>query len=125
MIALYIFLGIIGAALVLYVFPNLLIASVVYRILLVRTSKKKWSRNCSWDDEEQKKMFALGEEWGKEREKYHERVSIKSGKFNLVGEYFDFGYKKAVIIIPGRMETCVYSYYLPLLTKNSAITCLR
>ncbi len=111
MIALYICSGIIGAALVLYVFPNLLIASVLYRILLVRTSKKKWSRNCSWEDEEQQKMFALGEEWGKVREKYHERVSVKSGKFTLVGEYFDFGYEKAVIIIPGRMETCVYSYY--------------
>ena len=121
MIALYICSGIIGAALVLYVFPNLLIASVLYRILLVRTSKKKWSRNCSWEDEEQKKMFALGEEWGKERENYHERVSVKSGKFTLVGEYFDFGYE---LLFPAEWKRACIRIILPILTKNSAITCL-
>ena len=120
MIALYIFLGIIGAALVLYVFPNLLIASVVYRILLVRTSKKKWSRNCSWDDEEQKKMFALGEEWGKEREKYHERVSIKSGKFKRIEDASPAG-----VLFRAEWKRACIRIILPLLTKNSAITCLR
>lgn len=111
MIGLYIALGIVGGVLVFYVFPNLLVATVLYAKLLVRTSKKKWARNCSWDDEEQIKMFAIGEEWGIEHEKYHSQVSVRSGKYNLVGEYFDFGYDKAVIVVPGRMETCVYSYY--------------
>lgn len=111
MIALYIVLGIVGAGLIFYVIPNVFIATVVFVKLLVRTSKKKWSRNCSWDNEEQRQMFAIGEEWGKAHEKYHSQVSIRSGRFTLVGEYFDFGNDKAVIIVPGRMETCVYSYY--------------
>ena len=36
--------------------------------------------------------------------------TAKSG-FHLVGEYFDFGEKKSVIIIAGRMESLLYSYY--------------
>ncbi len=111
MIALYIVLGIIGGALLMYIFLTVLVSIILFEILLVRTSKEKWSRNCSWDDEEQRTMFARGEEWGAEREEYHSQVSVQSGKFKLVGEYFDFGNDKAVIVVPGRMETCVYSYY--------------
>lgn len=111
MIALYVLLGVLGAALLFYVFPNVLIATVIYEKLLVRTNKKKWDRNCSWDDDEQIKMFAIGEEWGENHQEYHTQVSVRSGRFNLVGEYFDFGHDKAVIIVPGRMETCVYSYF--------------
>lgn len=111
MIALYICLGIIGAALVFYVIPNMFVAAIVFNILLVRTNKKKWSRSCSWDDPEQERMFAEGEQWGKDNDAYHRRVSVKNGRLNLVGEYFDFGFSKTVIIVPGRMETCVYSYY--------------
>ena len=29
----------------------------------------------------------------------------------LVGEWFDYGFDKTVIILPGRRETLVYSYY--------------
>lgn len=88
-----------------------LIARHIYRILLVRTIPDKWSRECSWDDEEQREMFRIGLKWGEKNEAYHKRVSVTSDGLRLVGEYFDFGYKKAVIVIPGRMETCAYSYY--------------
>lgn len=124
MIALYILLGIIVAFLVLYVIPNLLIAFIIFRILLVRTSKKKWDRNCSWDDEEQQRMFEIGEMWGKENEQYHRSVSIMSGKYKLYGEYFDFGCDKTVIIVPGRMETCVYSYFFAPPYKKSGYNVL-
>lgn len=111
MIALYICLGVVGAFLLFYGFPNLLISGVLYQKLLVRTNKKKWSRECSWDDEEQREMFARGEAWGRENAAFHRSVSVKSGRLRLAGEYFDFGFRKAVIIVPGRMETCVYSYF--------------
>ena len=68
-------------------------------------------REVSWDEPEQKRMFAEGKEWGDENEKYRKSVGITSDKFKLVAEYFDFGYKKAVIVIPGRMESGTYSYY--------------
>lgn len=111
MIALYIVLGVVGAFLLFFVAPNLLISGVLFQKLLVRTNKEKWSRHCSWDDEEQREMFARGEAWGQENAAFHRSVNVKSGKFRLAGEYFDFGFRKAVIIVPGRMETCVYSYF--------------
>lgn len=110
MLALYISLGVL-AFLLLAVAPFILISRKIYTVLLVRKNKEKWSRECSWDDEEQREMFRIGLEWGKENEQFHKQVTVKSDGFKLVGEYFDFGNKKAVIIIPGRMETCAYSYY--------------
>lgn len=108
---LYIILGLIAAFLLFYVLPNLVISVAMFYILLVRTSKKKWSRSVSWDNEEQKKMFSEGEKWALGNEKFRKRITIKNKRFSLVGEYFDFGFKKAVIIVPGRMETCTYSCY--------------
>lgn len=111
MIALYIVLGIIGAFLLFYVFPTLLVSNIIYTVLFIRNKKDKWGREVSWDDEEQKRMFAEGRAWGDENEKYRKSVGITSEKFKLVAEYFDFGNKKAVIVIPGRMESGTYSYY--------------
>ncbi|MBO7519234.1 MAG: hypothetical protein J6T73_00505 [Clostridia bacterium] len=92
--------------------PVLILSSVIYTKLLVRTSKKKWGRECSIpEDEEYLRMFNIGMEWD---EKYRTRktpVDIKNGRFHLFGEYFDFGSNKAVIIIAGRMESLLYSYY--------------
>ena len=111
MIALYVCLGVLGAILVFYIFPTLFVSSVIYTILFVRTSKKKWSRNCSEDDEEQLRMFDEGKAWGEQNKEYCRSVEIKSGRYRLAAEYFDFGNKKCVIVIPGRMESGTYSYY--------------
>ena len=111
MIVLYITLGIIGAILFFYVIPTLIISNVIYTILFVRTNKEKWSRTVSWDDEEQRIMFAQGQEWGEKYDKFRKTVQIKSQKFNLVAEYFNFGSDKVVVVIPGRMESGTYSYY--------------
>lgn len=111
MIALYIVLGIIGAFLLFFFIPTMVVSNVIYTVLLVRVNKDKWSRTVSWDNEEQRQMFAIGEEWGKKYDEYRKTISITSCGFKLVAEYFDFGFDKAVIIIPGRMESGTYSYY--------------
>ena len=91
---------------------ELLIAGVIYTVLLVRTSKKKWDRDVKLpDDEEYKEMYYESLEWGKLYEDYKREVEVKSGRFRLVGEYFDFGGEKAAIIIAGRTESLKYSYY--------------
>lgn len=102
-----------GASLVLFwIASYFIVAAIVYNILLVRTSPQKWSRECSLkDDEEQKRMYAAGNEWC---DRYSDKlceVSITSDGFRLVGEYINFGFDKAVIIIAGRTEGCKYSYY--------------
>lgn len=85
---------------------------IIYRILLVRTKKSKWQRECSWTkDKEQVEMFDDGKKWLKTYEKNLFNVKIKNDGFTLVGIYFDFGYEKSVIIIAGRSESCLYSCY--------------
>ena len=111
MLALYIILGILGAVILFYILPTFIISNVIFTVLFIRNKPDKWSRTVSWDDEEQRIMFARGEEWGKQYDKYRKTVSITSQKFKLIGEYFDFGNDKAVIVIPGRMESGTYSYY--------------
>lgn len=103
---------VLAAVLLLFVGPVAVLSYILYRILLVRTGPEKWGRECSLpEDEEYKRMFDIGAEWfGNNRNAKHD-VSIVSDGYKLAGEYFDFGYDKAVIVIPGRMESCVYSYY--------------
>lgn len=107
-----ILLAFIGSGILFWISSYFIIAAVLYRILLVRTSADKWTRECSLtDDDEQKRMYAEGIAW---HDQYLDRISevkIVSDGFHLFGEYVDFGFEKAVIIVPGRMEGCKYAYY--------------
>ena len=92
--------------------PPFFLAKKKYTELLVRTSKDKWTRQCSWpSDDEQAEMYRRGEAWAAKHADRKKDVDIYSGKLHLFGEYYDFGFDRAVIIIPGRMEACGYSYY--------------
>ena len=116
---LYIVLAVVGGAAVLWFLSTILVSSIIYTILLVRTSKKKWARGCSWNNEEQQRMFDEGEQWERKNQPFHKTLSVVSDKFKLIGEYYDFGSDKAVIIVPGRMETCTYScYFAPQYEKS-------
>lgn len=97
---------------VLFIIPNLLIAIILYRLMLVRTHKSKWSRGYKKiKGKDQENMYFRGIEWAKENEDFKSEVSVCNNGLNLYGEYFNFGFKKAVIIIPGHSEGCKYSYY--------------
>lgn len=93
----------------IYTYP---ISKRVYKTQLVRTEPEKWGRVCSApENEEQLQMWNAGIEWANQyREKVIE-VETQNDGFNLYGEYFDFGGDKCVIILPGRCESLVYSYY--------------
>lgn len=99
--------------LVVVVIPELVLAGVIYSILLVRTSKKKWGREVKLPegDDEYRGMYYEGLEWGELYSDYKREVEVKSGRLRMVGEYFDFGGEKAAIIIAGRTESLKYSYY--------------
>ncbi len=85
---------------------------IIYHILLVRPNKKKWARECSAPElEEPAEMFRVGGEWGNANADKKIEVDIVNQGYHLFGEYFDFGYDKAVIILGGRMESCLYGYY--------------
>ncbi len=107
-----IWLWILIIVLVGFVIPEIVLAGVIYSVLLVRTSKKKWGRDVDLpDDEEYIGMYREGLEWGELYSDYKRDVEVKSGRLRLVGEYFDFGGEKAAIVIAGRMESLKYSYY--------------
>lgn len=89
-----------------------IVSKKVYENQLVRTSKDKWGKGCSAPDNvEQVQMFEQGEAWYAENEKYGIDVKVRSEGLNLVGKYLDFGFKRAAIIIAGRTESYLYSYY--------------
>ena len=101
-----------GAVIFLGILPVAVLGYILYAVLLVRNKPDKWGRECSLpEDAEYKSMFDIGMEWYEKNKNAKQDVGITSCGFRLVGEYFDFGYDKAVIIIPGRMESLLYSYF--------------
>lgn len=89
----------------------LILSAVLYSALLVRTKKEKWGRDVSMpEDPEYVAMYNEGLKWGNAYESHCRELDIKNGRLRLFGKYFDFGSDKAVIIIPGRMECCSYSF---------------
>ena len=88
------------------------VASIIYKKLLVRETPDKWSREAPLpDDDEYKSMFAIGREWFEKYKDCRREVSVESDGLHLAGEFFDFGSNRAAIIIAGRTETLLYSYY--------------
>lgn len=92
-----------------YTYP---IAKRVYEEQLVRTSPEKWGRTCSFpDDSEQVQMWNEGIAWMEENRSRITELQIENDGLQLYGQYFDFGADRCVIILPGRCESLVYSYY--------------
>lgn len=92
-----------------YTYP---IAKRVYKEQLVRTSPDKWGRTCSFpDDEEQVQMWHDGIAWMERNKERITELHIENDGLNLFGQYFDFGADRCVIILPGRCESLIYSYY--------------
>lgn len=95
-----------------FIAPAFVLSSVIYSAVLVRTNPAKWSREISMpEDRELSLIYADGREWVKDKKEFMTEVSIENDGLKLVGEYYDFGAKNAVIIIPGRMEGLRYSYH--------------
>lgn len=89
-----------------------LLSGVLYTVLLVRTGKNKWARRCSMpSDPEQVDIYDRGWKWHETYGDCAKPVEIRNDGLKLVGEYYDFGCDRAVIIAVGRTETLLYSYY--------------
>ena len=100
-----------AVAATLYLLSLVVIPKILYNILLTRKKKGKWGRECSLDDPIQRKMYDDGCAWGAKCEAYKKDVHIFYNGANLYGEYFDFGNRRAVVIIGGRQESLRYAYY--------------
>ncbi len=108
----WVLFGLVMAVLFFGVFPTAIMSWFLYRALLVRRKKEEWARRCSMpSDPIQVELFETGMAWGKEHEACQKSLDMMNEGLHLYAEYFDFGSKKAVIILPGRMESCLYSLY--------------
>lgn len=88
------------------------IAKKVYNDMLVRTTPDKWGRRCSApENEEHLEMWNRGCAWADEHKDCMQEVTVTNDGLKLCGEYYDFGFDRSVIIIPGRSESLMYSYY--------------
>lgn len=89
------------------------IAKKQYSEMFIRTSPDKWARgNSCPENEEHSVMFNAGMKWGEENASYKENIEITSKDgLKLKGEYFNFGYDRAALILAGRAETVLYCYY--------------
>lgn len=106
----------VAAVIALLVVPMLIvtlpIAKKVYNHTLVRTDQEKWGRCCSdTTNEEQVQMWDTGCQWAEKYKNNMKEVSVENEGLKLFGEYYDFGSDKCVIVLPGRCESLMYSYY--------------
>lgn len=98
--------------LVNFLIVPLIISKKIATHYLSRKSKEDWGHRCSDETNyDQRIMWDKGLEWAKENESRKSELQIENEGYKLFGAYFDFGYNKAVIIVPGRTESYSYSYY--------------
>ena len=91
-----------------------IVPGLVTKMIIARTKPTKFSRNEPSDLKNEDMLFMWKEALKfKEENKDKEtdvRVTSEDG-LHLAGLYYDFGSDIAVIIVPGRPETCIYSLY--------------
>lgn len=116
MVALYIVLGILAAGLLFGLFPivfvGFVVAHILYRLQWAKSEKHKFDRGCSDPTIDYHfDMYNKGMAYRETVKQFIKDVDIFNDGLHLFGEYYDFGNDKAVIILPGRMETCYYDAF--------------
>jgi len=99
----------------------LVVTSILIFMLLVlliffntsyRNPLKKRTRECTRKkDESQMRMFSEGVAWADKFKNTTEQLHIVNDGLNLYGEYINFGFDKCAVILQGRGESLLYSYY--------------
>lgn len=110
--AVWIFIGVFLVLNVAFaIFSPIATAYIVFQHTMVRRNKEMWGRECSDPDPEQISMYETGLQWEEaHRDRKRELHMVNEG-LNLYAEYFDLGFDRAVIVIPGRTEGLRYGYY--------------
>lgn len=121
-------------AIVLFILLNLVIMLLYTNKIATRLFYNQWRRDdlskymrgCSDKDfDYHVDMFNQGMAYRKTiLDKVHE-VKIIVNEDRLTGEYYDFGFNRTIIIMPGRMETALYGafYAEPLIKAGYNVLC--
>ena len=119
--------ALLGAGLLVSVVLTFIIAYKVYSRTLMRGKSGSWGReHCSEPGNPAlETMWKRGLKWSESDKSFIKELSIKSKDgLKLVGQWFDYGFEKTVVILPGRRETLVYSYYYAQPYKNCGVNVL-
>lgn len=85
---------------------------VIFCHTIYRNPKKKRTRECTdRKDGQQIRMFEEGINWAKQYKGITDELCIVNDGLNLYGEYINFGFDKCTVILQGRTESLLYSYY--------------
>ena len=91
-----------------------IVAYIVYSKTLMRGKSGTWGReHCSEPGcVPLETMWERGLKWQEKNKTFIKELEIKSKDgLKLVAEWFDYGFDKTVIILPGRREVLIYSYF--------------
>lgn len=90
---------------------NLIAARIIFWNTLTRKKGDTWSREVSFPAPELHEMYDVGVGYmNLFADKKIDLHTVNEG-LNLYSEYYNFGYDRTVIIVPGRTEGLIYSYY--------------
>jgi len=110
----WVIVGIYAAA--IFVLVSILMFLLLVLLIFLNTSYrsplKKRTRECTRKkDESQMRMFSEGIAWAENFKDITEQLHIVNDGLNLYGEYINFGFDKCAVILQGREESLLYSYY--------------
>ena len=90
----------------------MLLVLLIFLNTSYRSPLKKRIRECTRkNDESQMRMFYEGVAWSEKFKDITEQLHIVNDGLNLYGEYINFGFDKCAVILQGREESLLYSYY--------------
>jgi len=90
----------------------LLLVLLIFINTTYRSSFKEKNRECTRKkDASQVRMFFEGVAWAENFKDITKELHIVSDGLNLYGEYINFGFDKCAVILQGRGESLLYSYY--------------
>ena len=89
-----------------------LIFIMIFYHTMYRNPKKKRVRECTnTKDDQQMRMFEEGSTWAKQYRDITKELHIVNDGLHLYGEYINLGFDKCAVILQGRTESLLYSYY--------------
>ena len=84
----------------------------IFKNTLYTGNKRERTRACPEEScDAQKEMFAIGTAWAARYKEITEPLHIVNDGLNLYGEYINFGHAQCAVIVQGRTESLLYSYY--------------
>lgn len=98
-----------ASALLFGIFAMFFTGWMIYTKVLRR--EKNWGSDPVIDSAEQREMDAIGQAWRAAHADRCQPVEIERDGLHFHGEYYDLGFKDAVMVLSGRTESRRYGYY--------------